>query len=745
MKGLVFKALKKSEEGYDLVKQGLMESKFKSHVCWNIYGLMYKADKNYQQAVKSFLNAVKLKPDNLQILKDLAVLQTQIKDFNGLLQSREKILFLKPTVPQHWVAFSIAYYLKGDYSHASKVIDTLQTSVEESANTFNKYEASELYLYQNQCLIKAGNFTDALKHLEKHKNKITDQLSYLEAKAAIYKGLNQLSQASKVYHELLSLNSDNHDYISSYLSCITQSTEEKVLLELYDALDKDFPKSLSVKRLSLNVATGDEFKKRLYHFASHYLQRTIPSLFNSLRGLYTDETKVKLIEIVFLDILNSLTKDYKLNSESKTYEPPTTIVWTLKYLAHHYDQIGNSEKALEYINKAIEHTPTIVELYLTKGIIYKHAGNMQLASESIENARKLDLADRYLNTKSTKYLLRNDQIQKAEETIALFSRQEPESTHQSNIFEMQVMWYETESGMSHFRQKQYGRALRQFTNVEKHFDDIFEDQQDFHSYCLRKMTLRAYIEMNEFYDNIYSQKFYFKAACGAVKTFIKLNDTTYIPETEPKEEKKPKEKQNSKQQPVKKVAPFDSEAEKMASVTNPLEIGSKYMKDLLKYSNQKVETHVLSIEFNLRRKKYLLVLKSIKKLMKLSNDHPSIHKGLCHLYLYDFKGFDETIQKVLISEKENLIGKDLSIELFNSNFMKKATTILQRSVAAEVLFTLDSKNLNQSVEFILSSDKGSLKEWKESFEIIQKFKDLESIEKFKKLFSKYFPYASLLN
>lgn len=738
MKGLIFKALNKSTEGYDLVKQGLMESKMKSHVCWNIYGLMFKADKNYAQAVKSFLNAVKLKPDNQQILKDLAVLQTQIKDYTGLLQSREKILFLKPSVPQHWVAFSVAYYLNGEYSQAAKVIDTFQSSVEESATCFNKYESSELFLYQNQCLIKSGLFEDALKQLEKTKSKITDNLSYLEAKATILKSLGKTEEASKVYHELLSLNADNHEYIKAYQNSVTQSKDEKELLTIFDNLDKDFPKSLAIKRLSLDIATGDEFKTRLLKFASHYLQKTIPSLFNSLRGLYNDENKVKLIEQVFTEILESITKEKKLTLDSKTIEPPTTIVWTLKYLAHHYDQVGNTEKALDFINKAISHTPTIVELYLTKGIIYKHAGNMTLASECIDYARRLDLADRYLNTKATKYLLRNDQVQKAEETIALFSKQEPETTHASNIFDMQVMWYETESGNSFYRQKQYGKALRQFTNVEKHFDDIFEDQQDFHSYSLRKMTLRAYIEMNEFYDTMLSQKFYFKAACGAVKTYIQLYDTPYVPLVEPKEEKK-KEKG-----PQKKQAPFDSEAEKMASVTNPLEIGTKYMKDLLKYSNEKVETHVLSIEFFLRKKKYLLVLSSIKKLMKLSPQHPSIHKGLCHLYLSDFKGLDETVKKVLEVEKESLIGKDVSIETFNANFMKKATTILQRSIAGQILFMINSKNLNQSIEFILSSEKGSLKEWKESFEIVSRFKDQDSIEKFKKAYSQKLPFASPL-
>ena len=32
-----------------------------------------------------------------------------------------------------------------------------------------------------------------------------------------------------------------------------------------------------------------------------------------------------------------------------------------------------------------------------------------------------------------------------------------------------------------------------FKEVEKHFADFDEDQFDFHSYCIRKMTLRAYV------------------------------------------------------------------------------------------------------------------------------------------------------------------------------------------------------------------------------------------------------------
>ena len=77
--------------------------------------------------------------------------------------------------------------------------------------------------------------------------------------------------------------------------------------------------------------------------------------------------------------------------------------------------------------------------------------------------------------------------------------------------------YELASGESYFRQGDLGRALKKFLAVEKHYADITEDQFDFHSYCLRKMTLRAYVEMLKFQDRLHSHAYFRKAASGAIR------------------------------------------------------------------------------------------------------------------------------------------------------------------------------------------------------------------------------------
>jgi hypothetical protein len=51
------------------------------------------------------------------------------------------------------------------------------------------------------------------------------------------------------------------------------------------------------------------------------------------------------------------------------------MLWLYYYTAQHFYFLKNFEKSLEYINKAIEHTPTVIDLYIVKAKIYKRAGD----------------------------------------------------------------------------------------------------------------------------------------------------------------------------------------------------------------------------------------------------------------------------------------------------------------------------------------------------------------------------------
>ena len=53
MKGLIYSQLKRVDEAHALVKRGLAAN-LNSHVCWHVSGLLYRAEQNYDQAIKCF-------------------------------------------------------------------------------------------------------------------------------------------------------------------------------------------------------------------------------------------------------------------------------------------------------------------------------------------------------------------------------------------------------------------------------------------------------------------------------------------------------------------------------------------------------------------------------------------------------------------------------------------------------------------------------------------------------------------
>jgi hypothetical protein len=98
-----------------------------------------------------------------------------------------------------------------------------------------------------------------------------------------------------------------------------------------------------------------------------------------------------------------------------------------------------------------------------------------------------------------------------------------------DLKEMQCLWFTIESAESYHRQKKYGLALKRFTQVEKHFVDFYDDQFDFHNYCLRKATLRNYIMLVRHEDRIRDHAFWTRAARGAIQTYLAVLDKDIDP------------------------------------------------------------------------------------------------------------------------------------------------------------------------------------------------------------------------
>jgi N-alpha-acetyltransferase 15/16, NatA auxiliary subunit len=61
--------------------------------------------------------------ENLNILRDAAHLQSQLRIYDSLVDTRYTILKLRPSLRQNWLALAVAYNLNGNLTDAKKVLE----------------------------------------------------------------------------------------------------------------------------------------------------------------------------------------------------------------------------------------------------------------------------------------------------------------------------------------------------------------------------------------------------------------------------------------------------------------------------------------------------------------------------------------------------------------------------------------------------------------------------------------------
>lgn len=777
MKGLTLSYLDKKEEAYDLVRKGL-KFDLKSHVCWHVFGLLYRQDRDYHEAVKCYRQALRIDPENIQILRDLSLLQIHRRDVTGFAETRRKLLQVKPSNRLNWVGYAIAEHLCKSYEFAWTCIDNYENSFKEQDTSVSDYENSELYMYKAAIMEEAGKFEEALECLRQNESKIVDKIGLLEAKGRLCMFLGRLEESAEIYKRLVKINPEHHIYVLALMAaqprfqsfwpalpapivsapeedksngvsaprklpttitsfpasqhpegmpvwgwlppqhairpnrrvvvgrkqhkrqlqlCDPQETltdeQEEQVCAFFEELLKGHPRSDSLKRLPLYFVTGQRFQRRLDEYVRSRLRKGVPSLFRMIRSLYFQPGKPQLIQDLLEQYGRCLREDVSwfgpiVGEDSKPpqvseEEPPSSLLFTLMVTAEHYDFMGEIHKALECVNAAIEHTPTLVEVYACKARIYRHAGHLEASAKCYEEVRQMDLADRFLNTQCVRSLLRIDDTEQGMQKALLFSK-EPDSQEAANLHDMQCMWYESAVGRSYYRQKKYGKALKQFHETFKHFSDIAEDQFDFHNYCLRKTTLKAYVAMLRMQERLYSHKFYRRAAKDAIKIYLELFDAKARGDgtdgkegggegdeaemsAEAKRKIKHKKKREAQQAEAKKAVKStgstgkpkkvddDPDGEKLLQ-KEPMEEASKIAKTLVLYASSDAATHVLTYDVFSRQGKVMHCLQALRKLWELSGRDVLHYKlvaplaHFCFVLELENESTPQAVREVVLSE-----------------------------------------------------------------------------------------------
>ncbi|ETN36633.1 uncharacterized protein HMPREF1541_08911 [Cyphellophora europaea CBS 101466] len=667
MKALIIGTQGQTEPAFALAKTALGNN-MKSHVCWHVYGLLYRAEKNFEESIKAYKFALRLEPESVPIQRDLAHLQIQMRDYEGYAQSRQSMLQQKPGIRQNWTALAIAHHLGGNFEQAENVLTTFEDTLKTKPSR-NDMEHWEAVLYKNTIIAESGQVEKALDHLEAVGKKSPDVTGVMEMRADYLLRLDRKAEAEAAYGALLDRNPENSQYYDGFIKAKGLTEDQAAdLKKAYGELSEKFPKSDLPRRRPLDFLQGEEFREAVDSYLQRMLRKGIPSTFANIKHLYSDSSKKQIVEEVVEGYAAGKVAS-KPNGDTEKKDHFESSV--LYFLAQHYNYKLSRDlgKAMTYADKCIALDPKSVDFHAVKARTYKHQGDLAAAAKTMEEARALDEKDRAINTKCAKYQLRNDENDAALNTASKFTQNKTSGGPLGDLIDMQCVWYLTEDGQSHLRQRKLGLALKRFHQILTIFDVWQDDQFDFHNFSLRKGMIRAYIDMLRWEDHLRAHPFFSRAAVSACEAYLLLHDNPDLvhgpmmasengTELSAADRKKALKKAKREQEKFEKAEADKRAAVKAAKPTpkseledgkkedtdplgktlvetkEPLTQAMKFLGPLLEYCPDVVEGQVVGFEIYTRRGKVLLAAKCLKRLQELAPEHEKL------------RGFKEQLKKM---------------------------------------------------------------------------------------------------
>jgi N-alpha-acetyltransferase 15/16, NatA auxiliary subunit len=474
--------------------QPSINDSLRSHVCWHVYGLLHRADRNYGEAIKAYKQALRIDSENLQILRDLSLLQIQMRDWEGYVVTRNSILTLKPTAQANWLSFALAKHRSGNYAGALHVIDIyLGTLTDDSPERKRGYTSSELQLYKNRLLLQSSQPQEALQHLQQCQTTVVDQDAWLWHTVICHFALQQYDDARQALYQLMKRGSTEDYRVHMAYQCavlqvpwsptnesfskgmdtlantqILTASQKELLLHLYQQeLLAAFPRSSAIRRIPLTLLEGDDLRNCLMTYMRQSLIRGVPSLANDLGSLlvvpleqdhdhenvldaattsrryrrlsdpveYAAHPTYQMISQIAHEYSHNLQTYSKFHPDDEEGPTNSAFLWVLMFQAGWSAMAGSFSDALSFVERvlAIVDGDSKLDAYeLHASIIQRSTDDWAIAAKILDDARAMDPNDRYLNTQTTRAYLRANQWQIAIDRAGLFTHTSGNSNNNSN-------------------------------------------------------------------------------------------------------------------------------------------------------------------------------------------------------------------------------------------------------------------------------------------------------------------------
>lgn len=578
-------------------------------------------------------------------------------------------------------------------------------------------------MHVEQVLEEDGQLDTALAELDKNAGRIRDVASALEMKYRINLAKEKMKEAERCALRLLRMNPDDHGRHTMLLRSLSMDresipslpvSERQKLMRVYRGLQQKFPRSHAPFRIPLDFLKGQSFKDELESYVVLRVRKGVPSLASDVTPLLSDPEKRKGVEEVSARLVQSL-RERNTMPQSEAEESPAALLWALLFREGVKEAMGEFEDALALADEAIAHTPTCLDAYLAKARALESMGDKRGAAETAEEAREMDLADRNLNAFAVARLFRDGRPERASEVAQLFAREELRSG-QASLHDMQCLWFEMEAGESHRRLGNRHKALWNFDIVRRHFADFEDDQFDFHQYCLRRTTLRMYVAMIRYQDDLRSHPYFLSAASSLVELYVSLHDRPFSSASsasEPSSPSEPSAESRSKPSPSEKKrksknkraqqancngsnpssssnadSKEDREGIELASKPSPLDEASKLLESLQAHGSHLRQVHLAAFSVYWRKNRPLLALRALLRLRKVSpqgTSDPQAALCLIHLSLDMESGRASTSSAagdILAEHVDRLSGGKPAKELAH-DLAQSASSVVEHVAAAE--------------------------------------------------------------
>lgn len=229
----------------------------KSHICWHVYGLLYRSTNQLDEAIKAYKFALRLEPESQQIQRDLAFLQIQMRDYAGYIESRKAILQQRSALRQNWTALAVAHHLAGDLKQAEHLLKTYEETL-KTPPPRSDYENQEASLYRNTVIAEMGDTGRALEHLESISKAAVDRTAVMELRAQYLLELGKKEEAEKAYRALIERNNEYRMYYEKLEETLGLSREndKDKLAALYKELAGENPRIDAPLRIPLDFLEG---------------------------------------------------------------------------------------------------------------------------------------------------------------------------------------------------------------------------------------------------------------------------------------------------------------------------------------------------------------------------------------------------------------------------------------------------------------------------------------------------------